>query len=93
MPSKRDLLPGHTREPLWEHQKGSWNRISGHCVVTEEPHEILVLGTELDEWLRSDKLIQDCLSCNEDDREFLMTGSSPAGWDIMFPPIVGEEEE
>ena len=84
MPSKRELLPGQTREPLWDHQKGSWNRISGHCVVTEEPHEILVLGTELDEWLRSDKLIQDGLSCNEDDREFLMTGISPAGWNIMF---------
>ena len=91
--NKRELLPGQTREPIWEEQKGSWNKVSGHCVVTKEPHEIQVLGTELDEWLDSDKLIQHCLSCDSEDREFLMTGISPAGWDIMFPPIVGEEDE
>ena len=91
--NKRELLPGQTREPLWEHQKGSWNRISGHCVVTKQPHEVQVLGTELDEWLNTGKLIQHCLSCDGDIREFLMTGISPAGWDIMFPPVLGEEDD
>ena len=91
--NKRKLLPGQIREPLWPEQKGSWNRISGHCVVTKQPHEISVLGTELDEWLDSDKSIQHCLSCSGDDREFLMTGISPDGWEIMFPSVLGEEDD
>ena len=91
--NKRNLLPGQIREPLWPEQKGSWNTVSGHCVVTKQPHEISVLGTELDEWLDSDKSIQHCLSCSGDDREFLMTGISPDGWEIMFPAVLGEEDD
>ena len=90
--NKRELLPGQTREELWEDHKGSWNKVSGHCVVTKQPHEVSVLGTELDEWLKGNKSIQHCLSCEGDVREFLMTGISPAGWDIMFPAVLGKEE-
>ena len=91
--NKRKLLPGQTQEPLWEDHKGSWNKVSGHCVVTKQPYEVSVLGDELDEWLKGDKLIQHCLSVSGDDREFLMTGISPDGWNIMFPSVLGEEDE
>ena len=91
--NKRKLLPGQTQEPLWEDHKGSWNKVSGHCVVTKQPYEVSVLGEELDEWLKGDKSIQHCISNSGDDREFLMTGISPDGWDIMFPAVLGKEDE
>ena len=88
----RKLLPNQTRRTLISGDM-EWDTISGPCAITGQDWSIEVLGAELNEWLSSDKLIQDCLSCDEDAREFLMTGISPAGWDIMFPPIVGEEDE
>ena len=91
--NKRELLPGQTMTTLWDELPDSWVNIKGHCVVTKQPHEISVLGTELDEWLDSDKSIQHCLSCSGDDREFLMTGISPDGWEIMFPAVLGEEDD
>ena len=90
---KRELLPGQTMTPIWDEEPDSWVRVDGHCVVTKEYHEISVLGAELYEWLNTGKLIQHCISNSGDDREFLMTGISPAGWEIMFPPVLGEEEE
>ncbi len=91
--NKRELLPGQTMTPIWDEEPDSWVRVDGHCVVTKEYHEISVLGAELYEWLNTGKLIQHCISNSGDDREFLMTGISPAGWEIMFPPVLGEEEE
>ena len=90
---KRELLPGQTMTPIWDEEPDSWVRVDGHCVVTKEYHEISVLGAELYEWLKGEQTIQHCISNSGDDREFLMTGISPAGWEIMFPSVVGEEDE
>ena len=91
--NKRELLPGQTMTLKWDDKPDSWVEIAGHCVVTKQPHTVSVLGAELYEWLNTGKLIQHCLSCDGDIREFLMTGISPAGWDIMFPPVLGDEDE
>ena len=91
--NKRELLPGQTMTLKWDDKPDSWVEIEGHCVVTKQPHTVSVLGAELYEWLNTGKLIQHCLSCDGDIREFLMTGISPAGWDIMFPPVLGEEDD
>ena len=72
--------------------------VRGNCVITKKPHTITVYSDELDKWLTGNCLIQDALitDVSADDREFLMTGISPEGWDIMFPKsgmdgLVGDE--
>jgi len=59
--------------------------VSGNCVVTKKPHTIVVEEDGLNKWLTGDHLIQDVLNIGADDREFLMTGISPEGWNVMFP--------
>ena len=91
--NKRELLPGQTMTTLWDELPDSWVKVEGHCVVTKQPHSITVLGAELYEWLKGKQTIQHCISNSGDDREFLMTGISPAGWEIMFPAVLGKENE
>ena len=91
--NKRELLPGQTMTLVWDELPDSWVEIKGHCVVTKQPHSISVLGAELYKWLEGKQTIQHCLTCSGDDREFLMTGISPDGWEIMFPAVLGEEDD
>ena len=95
--NKHELLPGQMLRWDCDNTPGSdpdnWVTIEGHCVVTKQPHSITVLNSELDKWLEGDISIQHCINVEADDREFLMTGISPDGWKIMFPPAVGEEDE
>ena len=83
------LRAGQTRTPLWSPAGDGRSRdiVRGNCVVTGIAHSITVYRDELDKWLTSDCLIQNALitDINADDREFLMTGISPQGWDIIFP--------
>jgi len=89
------LRAGQTRHPLYDrgsrpsllHTPRSRVAIRGNCVITKKPHSIIVYNDELDKWLAGDGLIQNVLvtDISADDREFLMTGISPEGWDIMFP--------
>ena len=53
---------------------------SGPCVVTGKPYSVTVKGHDLYRY-RQGALIQDAFpSLSADDREFLMTGMSPEGW-------------
>ena len=94
--NKNELLPGQMLR--WdcdntpEIDPDNWVTIEGHCVVTKQPHSITVLNSELDKWLEGDISIQHCINVEADAREFLMSGISPDGWKIMFPPAMGEEE-
>lgn len=57
---------------------------TGPCVITKELHSVTIPGPELYAYRQGVK-IQDALkSVNAGDREFLMTGISPKGWEQTF---------
>ena len=97
------LRNGQTSIPFWDLDKAQRRRgkrdvVRGNCVITNKPHTITVYSDELDKWLTGNCLIQDALitDVSADDREFLMTGISPEGWETIFPKtgmssLVGDE--
>ena len=57
---------------------------TGPCVVTGKPYSVTVPGDELYAYRRG-AYIQDAMpSVSKDDREFLMSGMSPEGWNETF---------
>lgn len=59
---------------------------TGPCQVTKAPYTVEVPGEELHAY-RQGAMAQDAFkSLSAEDREFLISGSSPAGWFKMFPP-------
>jgi hypothetical protein len=63
--------------------------VTGNCTITGRPHSIRVPLEGLVAWEKG-ALIQHALpTVSLEDREFLISGTSPEGWRIMFP----EEEE
>lgn len=58
--------------------------VTGRCYVTGKPHSVSVPTKGLTEWLNG-VLIGDAMpAVNKDDREFLLSGTSPEGWEKMF---------
>lgn len=56
----------------------------GPCVVTREEYSVTVEGQELHRY-RCGEYIQDAFpNLSRADREFLLTGISPKGWEILF---------
>ncbi len=63
----------------------------GPCVVTKEPYRVTVPKAAVDAWSRG-VLIQDAMpGVSPGDREFLVSGISPAGWDQLFRESGGDE--
>ena len=59
-------------------------RLSGPCAVTGEVYEATYPKDGIDKWLNG-AFIQDAMpDVSAGDREFLISGISPAGWDQMF---------
>ena len=57
---------------------------TGPCMLTGKDHTVRVPGQGLFQW-RNGKHIQDAMpDVSPGDREFLMTGTSPDGWDNIF---------
>ena len=57
---------------------------TGPCVITGKPYSVTVPGDELYAYRRG-AYIQDAMpSVSKDDREFLMSGMSPEGWNETF---------
>ena len=52
---------------------------SGPCVITGEPYSVEVKGSELHKMRERDCILQ-LKSLDTDQREFLITGVTPAGW-------------
>ena len=52
---------------------------TGPCVITGEPYSVEVKGSELHQMREKDCILQ-LKSLDEDQREFLITGVTPAGW-------------
>ena len=57
---------------------------TGPCVITKKQHSVVVKGPELYAYRRGAKMQDAMRSVNSSDREFLMTGISPEGWDRIF---------
>ena len=55
---------------------------SGPCVITKEIYSVTIEAQNLFNFRQSDNVME--LGLNEDDREFVMTGISPKGWEILF---------
>ena len=86
------LRNGQTSTPLWDLDKAQRRRgkrvqVEGNCMVTNKPHSIIIYSDELDKWLTGKYLIQTALrtDVSAEDREFLMTGITPEGWETIFP--------
>jgi|TARA_R100001530_G_scaffold35417_2_gene27604 hypothetical protein len=66
------------------YDQGHRYHFAGKCVVTGKEWAVTVPGKELHMYRRG-KLIQDAMpSVSTDDREFLITGISPEGWEKKF---------
>jgi hypothetical protein len=61
--------------------------VSGICTLSHQPYSTKPLSYEgLEQWACGKDLIQHCLPhTSRDDREFLISGSSPNGWNGLFP--------
>ena len=57
---------------------------SGPCVETGKTYTVKVKGTELYQCNGRGEGIMALVSTNADDREFLMSGHSPEGWNLLF---------
>lgn len=58
----------------------------GPCIETGKEYSVTVTKEGLRRYLDENVAIQDAFpNLSTDDREFLMTGYSPEGWNIAFP--------
>ena len=62
--------------------------VTGTCGVTQKPYSVQVPKENIQgyiKWRNREMKIQDALpNMSRDDREFLISGTSPEGWKIMF---------
>ena len=56
---------------------------TGPCLVTGEDYSVTVKGSELFDFRRTNSIMM-LKSLDAGDREFLISGTSPAGWEKMF---------
>lgn len=65
--------------------------VKAPCIVTGKPYSVTAPYAGWKAW-RAGELIQNALpELSKDDREFLTSGTSPAGWDLLFPEERNEE--
>jgi len=62
---------------------------TGPCVVTGKEYSVTVKAESLNKYRRGAFLQEAFKELSRDDREFLMSGISPEGWDKTF----GEDDE
>jgi hypothetical protein len=63
---------------------------SGNCTVTGQPYQVTVPADAVAAWWQG-VFIQDAMpGVSPGDREFLVSGISPAGWDRIFQENGGE---
>ena len=65
-------------------------KVTGPCFVTGKPHSVICDQVGLFRYMGGYGKVQDCFpDMSTDNREFLISGTSPEGWKEMF----GEEED
>lgn len=63
--------------------------VMGECMVTGEPYQVTVPAAGLAQWIAGAHIQTVMPEVSQGDREFLISGTSPKGWDLLF----GEEED
>ena len=63
---------------------GHFYVFTGPCVMTGKDHTVRVPGPGLFKWRNGAPVQEAFPDVSPGDREFLITGTSPAGWDSMF---------
>ena len=72
--------------------EGHTYTFTGTCCVTGEEHSVKVNGPELFAFRQSDSIMA-LESLTPADREFLISGTSPEGWELMFGVSETDDEE
>jgi len=69
-------------------QKNGDLKIQGKCLQTKKDHSVTIPKDEVQgyhKWRNRDAMIQDAIpSVPRDQREFLISGYSPQGWEELF---------
>lgn len=52
--------------------------------------DLPVTADQIDRWAQGEMIQNAMPNLSADEREFLMTGATPAEWDSIFPPEDGE---
>ena len=63
-----------------------WTRVWGRCTFTGAEHECRVPTAGLRSWLAGEPIQRAMPEVSADDREFVLSGISPAGWESAFGP-------
>lgn len=58
--------------------------VEGKCGFTAEPHSVVVPSAALRRWREGEHIQRAMPEVPAEDREFLISGISPAGWRRMF---------
>lgn len=69
---------------------GTTVRVEGPCQVTGIAYHVDVPLEGWRRWQRGELIQRALPDVSPDDREFLISGTSPLGWQVLFPP--GEDE-
>ena len=64
----------------------------GPCAVTGEKYEVTVKEEELKQYEAGEYAQNAFPNLSADDREFLISGTSPEGWRLTFGPEAAEED-
>jgi hypothetical protein len=59
--------------------------VSGFCRITGKPHAVTVPAIGLKKWNAGDYIQNALPEATPDEREWLMTRTSPEGWEKLFP--------
>jgi hypothetical protein len=65
--------------------------VSGNCAFTGEAYAVSVPRAEYDAWKGGELAGRALRSLSRDDREFLMSGISPRGWELTFSDDTEDE--
>lgn len=78
-----------TREPVNE---GRLIRLSGFCRITQQPYSVIVKPDDLKKYEEEGVYIQAAFPyLKAEQREFLISGCSPTGWQQLFGSANTEE--
>ena len=64
-------------------QQGHTYTFTGSCLVTKKEYSVTVKGSELFAMRQTDNIMA-LTSLKDEYREFLISGTSPEGWDEIF---------
>lgn len=81
---RRELPAGFQMRPAADPE---WVTIAGRCLIVDTEFSVSVRRADLENWLAVCVYAEEAFPyLSAADREFLISGFSPAGWDKLFPP-------